>query len=547
MKSKVFKKVLAGFLILLMAVSAMTGCASQSVSSGDKSKKIKLTIAFPKAESSWEKDDYFRYITDKANINIDFRTMPSSSAMEKARIWINAGDMPDALYMTNLNIGEYLQYGEQGLIKAMPADFDEKYPNLGFANAMTGVYSEIKERANGELYVVLRPSDHYKLFINEFRQAYAEGKDLREMMDDPRYMYLDMMGFAYRKDWAEQLGIKTDLIMDYDDVMDMALKFKEADLGGVGKENTVGIAVDYTEAPNVFVRAFNPRYKYFHKDENGKYICGLLEESTTVGLRAYVDAYRKGIISPSFYTQRSSDLNSVFCSQKAGIIYGKASIVDFRKLYSDFEHANPGLVGSECLDICWFRTPDGNVAGFQSANGGTSGWLFNPDLSDEKLARFLELADYCSSPEGGPQVRLGVPDKDYKYENGEYVVTREKNAEGVWPNLNEVYPSYDLFRYLGNPHFEMPVDSNPYTYERANALIEAKRGCNMVMTDWDTDLNFYQADDYAKFSAAYDVNNMFAEIVVSKGDTDALWEAKRAELKPQAESVAANMNAALIK
>ncbi len=541
------KKILAFGLAALMLVTCC-GCEKAEKTAG-KDGKIKLTVGFPKAEDSWIGDEYYNFITDKTNVDLEFWTMPADSATEKARIWISSGDMPDMVYMEAFTVDEYLKYGEQGVVKALPKDMDEKYPNIGFVNSMSGVYDELKERANGEMYMVMRPSDHYKMFIEDFRKAYAEGKDLRKMMsEDPKYMFIDSYGFAYRKDWAEKLGIKTDYIMEFDAFKDMAMKFKEADLGKVGKDNAVAIAVDYTEAPQIFVTAHNASYKYFHKDEEtGKYVYGLLEDSTAEGVKEYAEAYRTGLLAPDFYTQKRADLNSVFCSQRSGIIFPKADITNLRTLYNDFEKANPGLKGEDCIGVCWILSPDGTVHARESGNGGSSGWFFNPEISDEKLEAALRLIDYCSSPEGGPQVRLGVPNVDYKQENGEYIVTREENEEGIVPTLDNKYPSYSLFRYLGNPHFDLSVDINPYAQKLANELKEAKLSNKLSVKKWDSDLDFYTEDDYVKFVAAYDVNNILAEIVVDDGDVEKIWEKKRKEIARAAEEVLKNMNNALVK
>lgn len=540
------KKIICSILVLVMSITMLlTGCGDKATKAGNED-RLKISIAFPGADESWKNDDYYKYITDKFNIDIDFQTLSESSANEKARIMINSGDMPDAIW-TYYNADEYVQYAKQGLIAELPENFDEKYPNLGFVNAMTGVYDVLKEKANGKNYCVMTSMDSYRDFIDDFRAAYADGKNLREMMNEQEYMSLSAYGFVYRKDWAEKLGIETDYIMDYDDFIDMALKFKEADLGNVGSENTVGIAVDYTEAPNIFITAHNTSYKYFHKDETGKYVCGLLDKETTDGLKAYADAYRKGVISPDFYTLKPGDLDSIFCSQRSGIIFPRSPVYYFRTLYSDFEKANPGLKGDECLAACWLRSPDGKVHVRQNSNGGNCGWLFNPNISDEKLERLLELMDYCSSPEGGPQVRLGVPNVDYKYENGEYIITREKNASGNYDSLDNLYPSYDCFRYMGNPHFDLTIDPNPYAKGEDDALLNAIRKEELSLMAWDVDRDSYVSDEMTKFKAAYDVNNMFAEIVVSNGDVEKLWEAKRKEISTDAKKIADDMNKTLLK
>lgn len=539
------KTILAILLATLMIGSVLTGCGEKQQTASDD-ERVTISVAYPKADETWTQDDYYKYITDKVNIDIEFQALSSDSAAEKARIMISSGSMTDIVYTSSFMLDEYASYAKQGLVKGLPDDWKEKYPNLGFALEMTGVLDSLEDAGDGSVYALLRPMDHYTNYIDEFRAAYKEGKDLRELMSEQKYLYIDRYGFAYRKDWAEKLGIKTQPIMEYDDFIDMVLKFKEADLGGVGADNTVGIAVDHTEAPNIFVTAFNSSYKYFNKDGKDKYVCGLLEDSTTEGVKAYVEAYRSGVLSPGFYTQKTQNLNSLFCSQRSGVIFPRAEVSALRALNTEFEKANPGLKASECIDVCWIKSPDGKIHGREASNYWGVYYL-NPDMSDEKLDRIMALADYISSEEGGPQIRLGLEGVDYKKENGKYVNIRPKDENGSIESLDKKYPSNEFFRLFLNPLYMNEVtETDPYARERMDTLVEEKLKNDIAVLSWDAERDAYVADDYVKFNAAYDVNSMFAEIVVAEGDPEENWLKKRAEFEDAAKSVADKMNKELL-
>ena len=531
------KKIIVSLLLVaILCGTFFTGCTNESAEvSNDE--RVTITIGYPKAEDTWCDDEYFKYITDKLGVDIEFVSLSADSAAEKARIWISSGGMPDMVF-TDFLMDEYIQYGEQGVVKTMPKDIEKKYPNLGFSLAMTRILPELKEVGNNSLYGLVRPLDHYSRYLDEFRAAYAEGKDLSKMMLEQPYLYVDTYGFAYRKDWAKQLGIETDYIMEYDDFMDMALKFKAADLGGVGKKNTIGLAVSYTEAPNIFITAFNSSYKYFHKDETGKYVCGLMEDSTTDGVLAYIDAYRKGILARDFYTQKSKDLNSLFCSQRSGIIFPKAEVSALRQLRADFAKANPNVDVDEAIGVCWIKSPDGKVHGRESGNHNKI-WYFNPEISDEKLDKILQIADYVSSPEGGKQIKLGVPGVDFD---------KDYNQISDLANMNiaDRYPSYTFFSTFLNPQYSLPNKADPYASEEFLKVTEAKKKNELSLLKWDAKRDFYVAEDYIKFNATYEVNSMFAELVVTEGDPKKLWEKKRKEMAKDAKSVADNMNKALL-
>ena len=531
---------------VMLAGTVLAGCGGEKTVQNEGGEKTKITVSYTNTGDEWVQDDYYKYISDKVGVDIEFQSMPSDSAAEKARIMISSGSMTDVVYTNSFLPDEYVSYANQGVISALPDDWKTKYPNLGFSMEMTGALDMLQSTADGKIYGLLRPMDHYSFAIDDFRAAYNEGKDLREMMGEAKYRYIDKAGFAYRKDWAEQLGIKTDYLMEYDDFIDMVLKFKEADLGGVGAENVVGLAVDHTEAPNFFIKIHNPRYKYFHKDETDEYVCGLLEESTIDGVRAYAEAYKTGVLSKGFYTQSTQDLDSLFCSERSGVIFPKAEVSAFRTLSRNFEKANPGKLAKDCIDVCWVKSPDGTVTAAESSNYFGFYYL-SPDITEEKLDKVLSLADYVASPEGGPQVRLGVPEVDYKPEGDDYAILREKNENGTYDGLEKKYPSYDFFRMFLNPCYSQSVETDPYARSRMDNLTNAKREGGLKLLEWDDARDGYAADDYVKFRAAYEVNSMFAEIVVSEGDPVENWMAKRAEIEKEAKSVLENMNKALIK
>ena len=535
------KTLTTALAIIIAAATLFSGCGKSEKTTSESGERLTITVGYPAAEETWQNDEYFKYITDKLNVDIEFQSLSKDSAAEKARIWISSGSMPDVVY-SSFMMDEYIKYGEQGMVKPLPKDWEKKYPNLGFSMAMTGALEELEKAGNGEIYGLLRPLDHYIDYIEEFRTAYEEGKDLREMMGQQQYKHIDSYGFAYRKDWAQQLGIETDYIMEYDAFIDMVKKFKEADLGNVGKKNTVGVAVDFTEAPNIFVTAFNSSYKYFHKDETGKYVCGLTEDSTAEGVKAYAEAYKSGILSPDFYTQKKQDLNSVFCSQRSGVIFPRAEESALRTLKNDFSNANPGIDPTEAIGVCWILSSDGKIHGREAGNYNNA-YYFNPDISDEKLAKILEIADYVSSVEGGRQVRLGVPGVDF---DEDYNILREKNENGTYDALSLKYPSYEFFKNFLNPQYTRAVSTDPAANAEMKALRAAKLSNETSLLDLDVTRDSYVAEDYVKFKAAYEVNAMFAEIITSNGDVEKMWNEKREEIEKASKSVVDNMNKALL-
>jgi len=538
------KKIVLWALIITLAFSlVLSGCGKETGGTGEK---VTLTVAFPDADDTWKEDDFYKYMCEKLNMEIEFESLSTASGAEKVRLWIASGTMPDVVYTTGFELDEYQSYVDQGLVGTLPENWEKDYPSVGFAMQMTGILDAVKDCSeDGSVSVLVRPMDQYRWFINDFRAAFENGEDVTELMKKTEYRTISATGFAYRKDWAEQLGIKTDYIMEMDDVMDMIRKFKEADLGGVGDKNTVGLAVDYTEAPQVFIIPFNSDYKFFTKNENGEYDCGLLADSTAEGVKAYAEAFKTGILSPDFYTIKSSDLDALFCSERSGVIYPRGNVAQLRTLCADFEKSNPGKKAEDCIGVCWLRSPDGTVHGWETTNFGGV-YYFNPEISDEKMAKFLELANYVSSREGGPQVTLGIPDVDYKKEGDEYVVLREPDANGNLEAINKKYPSQKFFSYFLKTLYDQPVDTNPYAMDEFMNLRKAKLAEPLSLRELDLAGVNYAAEDFVDFWAANDVNQMLADAIITDGDPVEIWKNKISKIEDRAKSVAANMNKALL-
>ena len=122
------KTILAILLATLMIGSVLTGCGEKQQTASDD-ERVTISVAYPKADETWTQDDYYKYITDKVNIDIEFQALSSDSAAEKARIMISSGSMTDIVYTSSFMLDEYASYAKQGLVKGLPDDWKEKYPN----------------------------------------------------------------------------------------------------------------------------------------------------------------------------------------------------------------------------------------------------------------------------------------------------------------------------------------------------------------------------------------------------------------------------------
>ena len=111
---------------------------------GDFSEQVKFSGTFFDADNSWKDNDMYKLVADKFNIDMDFVAISWSDWVEKQRIWINSGDMPDVLFW-DFNYSDYLNFSDQGLIRELPEGWEEKYSNLYSTVKQSGIYDYLME------------------------------------------------------------------------------------------------------------------------------------------------------------------------------------------------------------------------------------------------------------------------------------------------------------------------------------------------------------------------------------------------------------------
>ena len=65
------KKLVVLLMVAMLLCTSLVGCKNDAASNAD-GERIKITVGYPNADDSWKNDEYFKYITDKLNIDIDF-------------------------------------------------------------------------------------------------------------------------------------------------------------------------------------------------------------------------------------------------------------------------------------------------------------------------------------------------------------------------------------------------------------------------------------------------------------------------------------------
>lgn len=491
----------------------------------DFSEPVSFSCTSVSGESDFKSDDVYKLVAEKFNVDMEFMTLTWDNWIEKQRIWINSGDMPDVL-MWDFNFNEYMEYAEEGQFKALPEDFEEKYPNLYATTKKSGLYDYIKEAMGGTLYGVPRT-------VNAFSESEEN---------------VDYMALVYRKDWAKQLGIEVGNVISYEDFLDMAKRFVTEDPGGNGANRTIGFCGHPEQTCSAFVTPYNSNYAAFAKDEAGKYYAGFRDGSTLEGIKSLWRSYQDGIIDPNFFSNNADEARNKFIAGQAGCYWQGIIPAILEHLYPDFKEANPDLDPREAIGIAVVKGPDEKVHGFVANNWWTAA-VFNPDMDDVTMERILAMMDFFCTEEGVYLSNLGIEGIDWERENGEVVAIEQTSESGDPIVVSAKYPSMGYFCFMGmcgdgfsylNP--AVPADIR----ETSLSVTKWKEEAGLNIAPADLDLQFFSGSEYS----TYDVNiqNMIAEVVVeakSEEELVSLWNAALDEIGDKVDRVLEELNASL--
>lgn len=529
---QMFKKLMSLTVVIACTATFMVGCTDDNKEvSTQNGEKLSVSVAarvMGTGYSDMDKDALYKEYSDKFGIELDIAELPSETSDEKVRLLIASADVPDVM-SSGFNYAEYLSYANQGLIGALPDDYEEKYPSLAWAIKNTGLKDSLEKTDDGKIYTIPRT-------LSIFSQETEGTKEVN----------IDSYGILYRKDWADKLGIEIPMIVEYDEFIEIAKKMQNADFHN-GKE-IIGVSLSYDEAPNLFVTACNSSYQMFHKS-NGKYVYGLTEDTTLEGVKMYAQAYRDGILHPNFYSHKSADATNRFFAGEAAMYFGNTcGAATFHSNKNKFQQANPDLDAEEALGIFWIKSPDGKVHGRENNNYWMT-WYFGPQLEGEKQHRVLSMFDYIKSKDGFKEFRLGAEGIDYKKNNGEYeLLTWNAQDNGSYTTTNSYNFASLLNLMSAEEHADAPfIIYSDDTREKTSALRKAKLAEKTDLYIIDYDVRFFTGERYRNFMSQIDVNTMMAEVVVSKGDIEKEWNKKLDGIKGMLEPALKELNENLLE
>ena len=500
------KRLISLFCLLAMLSAVFMGCngskdassranekGKQNENTGNMDKKLKLTIA-DLSEYDVE-DPMYKILAKKFNVEVDPVEISWDTWEQQANTWIAGGDMPDALdYELKPEKMEILgEWADQGILKEIPSL--DKYPN------MKALYDQIPEaehlKVNGKLYA------------------------WPKLRGDNPYNSIDSKSIAYRRDWAEKVGMaKENDEYTIDEFLELLKKFKDEDPGGQG-------TLPYSEVSYFFGYIANSQYDKLTKDvlnyekKDGKFVWIPAQPEAVENVKFLNQMYRDGLFWKDFYSTDDGTMIDYFNAGKLGALTNNWTIGRINDTRKSMIEVDPNLDFEKAVGIVKLKGKDGKMFNTEYANWW-SAMLFNGQMEDAKMDRLMSIIDWMHGEEGTRMDFFGIEGKDYKMQDGKMQLLWEKNENG-----DLVKPAYKAqFRYMGSLDGEFNMeDPNVPEYVKNLYLNHIKdqtpEAANIRKRD--LDLVYFKGKNMTKYvDFAQETFDEILQITISaKGPEDA--------------------------
>lgn len=497
--------------IMLASVSALVvGCANNESSEGEAnsgSESSTETAALPEpgdyntteslqlsgvvTRGNIEDDNWVQQkLEDQFNVEIENTKIDTWSSDETA-VMIASGDLPDVWSFTGDSMKPQ-EYYENGLTRTIPREMIEKY-----APMYAQMLDEIDNGLGWEMHQSPDNPDEYLSLVG--LQSHAEGL---------------LWAPTLRLDWMEELGIDipedatpigdsdgferiyfTDHSYSLEELEEILTAFTFEDPDGNGQDDTYGM-MPFNDNLNWGITYFGsygiaPHNTDWNLMENDELITPVISENYKDSLVNLADWYDKGIIDPEWTTLTERTAWEKYQQGKIGYYLAQ-------RTYLAQEDWTTGRAPHNLIQ----NDPDAKLLVFPGEDGeaGVGQGSFMPvtllgdqmqiaaDVTDEELARYLQIFDFINHDEEGVWATYGNPGEhsDWAGEEGKSTLVvrdeypREEGDMGFWAYNHRSYPG-DRFYWLTHMktielmenHFNVPevveeLEIRPHTYDLFN-------------------------------------------------------------------------------
>lgn len=358
--------------------------ASPKASEPAAEKPTEITIMLPLNVAQTPPDTIKNEIEKLTHTKLTYQFFPADTYEDKLNTTLATGGLPQVTYLKNqstfIQMKGAIRDGQFWEIGPYLAEF----PNLNKLKPL--ILNNTK--VDGKLY---------SLYI---------GRPLARQ------------GIIYRKDWADQLGLKTPETVD--EVIAMAKAFTEKDPDGDKQANTIGLA----DRNDLVYGAFKTIASWYATPNNWGEKDGQLQPDFTFQqYMAAMDAMKQirdaGAMNKDFAATSKTDQISLFTSGKAGLYIGSMSDVD--SLNKDLIKNVPTAVVDT---LALIKGPNGEQATW--AIPGYNNVVLFPKSAikdEEELKKVLAFFDKLMTPEVANTMFWGIEGTHYTVQDGKAKVT----------------------------------------------------------------------------------------------------------------------------
>jgi putative aldouronate transport system substrate-binding protein len=354
------------------------GSQQQTAQQDDRSERYTITMLDFRYGTLPPPDGQgIQMINEKFNVDYRPTYVSVNDYMQKVSVTLAGGDMPDILILENPMDPLYYKWAAQGAFLPV-TEFYDQYESLKL------IPDFVKEglRVNGEIYGI---------------PGYTTST----------YSITPMI----RVDWLENLGLS--MPTNYDELKQVALAFTRDDPDRNGKHDTYGMAMAENINPQYHLGAYWDFQAWYHQDEEGNYIPGIISEVRKNHIQWLKELYQAGAITQDFALINWGQAYREFFGGKAGMFIttpkgiGNDNVLALLEIDPD----------AKLAPIPPFVDPDGNQ-GFAASEGTYRLIMLNAKLKDEpgKVRRIMEMIDY--GRKFIPPSQAGPHNEDYDWLHG---------------------------------------------------------------------------------------------------------------------------------
>lgn len=446
-----------GSIAALAIMLVVTGCSNNGNSSGGNTASsptsagsdaggteaprsvAKFTIEVPDLpDVIGKKDRVTAYMVDKFNLDLTFIAPSFGEAMNKLRLLVASGDVPDAFDTPGPGNPDYEQWVKDGLVLDI-TEIAKNYPNI----------QKILDDPN------------YQPWKTKDGKWYGIPKYFDGVLPH---------AFQIRQDWLDSLNLQTPTTTD--ELYEVLKAFKENDPDG--KNNTPLSADNLSFLREFFLPGYTGMNGWGKVD--GGYLMPELAPGYTDYLKYMNKLYSEGLLDPDFVLEKQNTAVEKFVSGRAGVMSYNIDAAIFNNNYDSllksFPNAEMSIIGTPIA---------GPKGGFQPANSVNAISMMSFSSKIKEPERLFELIDYLLSEEGQQLTRYGLEGIHYT-KNGDEIVINEAEIDAdkqqvgdiTWStgvHVSHILASYDYTRFISDtiPRVEQLREAFEKTH--ANPLI----------------------------------------------------------------------------